>query len=97
MALIIDLNVVPSSGKQEIKLDKRGFIKCYLKSNPEQGKANAELVRMLANELKITQSQITLISGLTSRKKKIKIDLSITLDELLDMLGIHRQKTVFEQ
>lgn len=96
MALIIEIKVAPSSGKLEIKLDKAGKLKCWLKSPPEQGKANTELIKFLAKSLGIPQDQVTIMSGHTSRNKRIKIELAITFDQLLHMLDIHRQKTVFE-
>lgn len=96
MPLIVEIKVVPSSGRLEIKLDKNGELKCWLKSVPENGKANAELVKFLAKTLDITQERVSIISGQASRRKRINIELSITFDQLLNMLGIHRQKTVFE-
>ena len=96
MALIVEIKVIPSSGRLEIKLDKNGGLKCWLKSAPEQGKANAELVKFLAKSLSIAQDKLLMISGQTSRNKRIKIELTITFDQLLNMLDIHRQKTVFE-
>lgn len=96
MALIVEIKVVPSSGRLEIKLDKNGGLKCWLKSSPEQGKANSELVKFLAKELGLSQDKVVLMSGQTSRNKRIKIELAITFDQLLNMLDIHRQKTVFE-
>lgn|SRR5437868_4996435 len=96
MALIVEIKVVPSSGRVEIKLDKNGTLKCWLKSAPEQGKANAELLKFLAKSLHVAQDKLLMMSGQTSRNKRIKIELSITFDQLLHMLDIHRQKTVFE-
>lgn len=96
MALMVEIKVVPSSGRLEIKLDKKGGLKCWLKSPPEQGKANTELVKFLAKTLGVAQDKVELMSGQTSRNKRIKIELSITFDQLLHMLDIHRQKTLFE-
>jgi uncharacterized protein (TIGR00251 family) len=92
MSLIIDIKVVPSSGKFEWTIDKTGTLKCYLKSKPERDKANQELLRSLSKYLKTDKVQILL--GRTSRKKKIKIDLNITFEELLKILGIERQLSI---
>lgn len=96
MSIIVEVKAVPSSGRLEFKLDKKGGLKCYLKSPPEQGKANAELVKFMAKELGVSQDKIALVSGQTSRNKRIKCELDITFDQLLHMLGIDRQKTLFE-
>jgi len=88
MALIISLKVVPSSGKQECVLDKAGELKCYLKSQPERGLANKELIGFFSKALKVPQASIMLLSGDTSRKKKIKIDGVSTYEQLLNLLNL---------
>ena len=92
MSLIIDIKVVPSSGKFKCILDKTGNIKCYLKNPPEKDKANQELLTKLSKYLNTKKIQILL--GRTSRKKKIKIDLDISFEELLKILGIERQLSI---
>jgi len=93
--LIIEVKVVPSSGKSECKLDKAGRLKCYLKSPPERNEANMELVKLFAKALKLIQNEVEIVSGATSRTKKLKILKSITEDELLAHLGIQRQLSVW--
>ena len=94
MALIIEVKAVPSSGKQECKTDKSGTIKCFLKSAPEAGKANAELIKFLSKKLKVAQNQITILTGTTSRKKRIKIEADISLDQFCEQVGIELQKAI---
>ena len=88
MALLIEIKVIPSSGRQKFVLDKSGIIKCFLKSAPEKGRANVELIDILAKNLKISKGQIEILSGQTSRKKRIKIDQDLTKDSFLEKLGI---------
>lgn len=71
--MIIEVKVVPSSGKNKWVIDKSGQLKCYLKSPPERGLANNELIRLIAQMLKIPQQSVIIISGLTSKKKRIEI------------------------
>lgn len=96
MATVVQIKVAPKSGRHEWKLDKSGNIKCYLKSAPEKGMANRELIQLLAKALHVTQSDIEIVSGLTSRLKKIKIAVDLTFDQLLIKLGIHRQIGMFD-
>jgi uncharacterized protein len=91
MPLIIEVKVVPNSGKQKIILDKSGQLKIYLKSLPERGLANLELVKLFAKECSFSQNEIEIVSGLSSRKKKIKILKDITFDKLLNILNIDMQ------
>lgn len=95
MPLIFSIKVVPSSGKSLCKLDKSGKIKCYLKKPPERGLANKELVKMLAKALNVTQNKIEIIAGMTKREKKVKIDLDISYNQLLSLLGIECQQKLF--
>ena len=88
MSLIIEVKVIPSSGQQKWILDKSGQLKCYLKSPPEKGKANKELIKLLANALKCSQHEIEIISGLSSRKKKIKIDKALSYENVLKLLNL---------
>ncbi|MCF7799405.1 DUF167 domain-containing protein [Candidatus Babeliales bacterium] len=89
--LILDIKVVPNSGKQQFILDKSGIIKCFLKNAPESGKANAELIKFLAEKLETTKDSINILLGATGRKKRIKINLDLTIAQLESKLGIIRQ------
>jgi uncharacterized protein (TIGR00251 family) len=95
MSLIIQLKVVPSSGRSKWVIDKSGELKGYLKSPPEKNKANEELVKTIAKALKIPGESVLLISGATSRNKRIKINKDITYDEVLRALGIEEQLSLF--
>lgn len=96
MPLIFELKVVPSSGRSGFVRDKSGIIKCYLKSPPVDGKANRELIKLIAKAVGAHQSDVLIIQGLTNRKKKIKIDKPLTLSKLYRYLKIEdgNQKTI---
>jgi uncharacterized protein YggU (UPF0235/DUF167 family) len=51
-----------------------GTIKISLTAVPEKGKANAELLSFLCDELDLQSNQIRLVSGMTSPLKVIAID-----------------------
>lgn len=95
MAHSLEVKVVPSSGKLAIIVDKSGTIKCYLKSAPERGAANKELIKMIAKRVGVTQQAVTIIAGATSRKKILKIESGLTKQELLETLGVHMQLGIF--
>lgn len=97
MALIFELKVVPSSGRSGFVRDKSGMIKCFLKSPAQDGKANRELIKTIAQAVGVTQQEVTIVSGLTGRKKKIKITGELSLDRLYQLLGIdsETQKTIY--
>lgn len=95
MAFIFDVKVIPNSGKRGWSMDKTGNLKCHLKSVAEQGKANEELIKSLAKALGITQDMVSIVSGAQSRQKRIKIDLEMTFNQLLEHLGIDWQMDMF--
>lgn len=84
MPIVITIKVKPSSGKQLITLDKQGAITCFLKSPPEDGKANHELIKLFSKKLGVTQVNVSIITGHTGRTKVLKI------------VGLEDQKTLFE-
>lgn len=88
MALIFDVIVVPVSGKTGCVRDAHGRIKCFLKSSAEKGKANQELIKMLAKAINCTLTDIAIVQGTTTRKKRIKINVDLSMNELLQRLGL---------
>ena len=92
--LIIDIKVVPSSGRQTFKLDKSGKIKCFLKNPPEKGKANKELISLFSKKLGLSKDDVSILLGETSRNKRISINLNITVEELYNKLEIERQMSI---
>jgi uncharacterized protein len=94
MALVLDIKVVPSSGKQKAVLDKSGKLKIFLKSQPEAGKANSELIKFLSKELSLPQADVIILLGATSRNKRIKIENAMTFEQLLNKLGVERQSKI---
>jgi uncharacterized protein len=88
MALIFEVKVVPASGKNKWMLDKSGQLKCYLKNQPEKGKANKELISLVAKVLSSPQNHIEIIKGLTTRTKTLKIKTELNYVEFLQILGL---------
>lgn len=95
MSVIFEVKVVPSSGMHKCVLDKAGTIKCFLKGPPEDGKANKELVKMFAQKFGVINADVTIIAGLTSRKKRIKIEGSFEDSDVLPRLGLQVQHAMF--
>ena len=94
MAVFVEIKVIPSSGKQKFVTDKSGNIKVYLKSPPEKGKANTELIKLLSKKLDVPQNDISIALGATTRKKRIKIETALSQNQINQMLGISNQLTI---
>jgi uncharacterized protein (TIGR00251 family) len=71
--LILFLHVQPGAKQSEFAGLHGERLKIRIKAAATDGKANAELLRFLAEKLSLSQSQITLCSGESSRQKKIEI------------------------
>ncbi len=94
MSLVIDVKVAPQSGRQKFTRDKSGMLKIFLRSAPEGGKANAELVTLLAKKLRIPQGEVIILLGATSRKKRLKIGVALNFAQLLAALGVELQQEI---
>ncbi len=70
--MILDVKVVPGAKKNLFK-QEAGQIKIYLTAPPLEGKANALLVRFLAEHFNVRKQDIEIIKGLKSRRKTINI------------------------
>ncbi|MEH2115261.1 DUF167 domain-containing protein [Nostoc sp.] len=69
------IKVKPNSKQQKIEEQPDGSLTVYLKSPPVDGKANEELIKLLADKFYIPKSHIRIKSGLFSRQKLIEIDI----------------------
>lgn len=69
----ITITVKPQSGKSEIDEVEDGSLIVRLKSAPVDGKANEELIRLLAKYFHVTQRAIVIKQGSTGKKKLVEI------------------------
>lgn len=68
------IKVKPNSKKQAVEESADGSLTVHLKSPPVDGKANKELIEILAETFNVSKSQIRIKSGLSSRNKLVEID-----------------------
>lgn len=87
MTIILKIAVIPLSRQCRYSVDDIGTIKCYLKSAPEKGKANQELIRLLSEALKIRQSDIQILTGVTSSRKRVKIATGLSKEEIIKKIS----------
>ncbi len=70
---IIQVKVKPNSSQQKIIEAEDGNLTVYLQSPPVDGKANQELIKLLAKKYNVPKSEITIKSGLSSKTKLLVI------------------------
>ena len=52
---------------------KDGVLRAYVRSAPERGKANRELVELLAEEYKVPKCKVIILKGETARNKIVEV------------------------
>ncbi len=78
---VIQVQVKPNSKQQSMLKDEEGTYIIHLKSPPVDGKANQELIKVLAKQFNIPKSQVTIKSGLSSKNKLIELPDSCIISE----------------
>jgi len=72
--ILLRVKVTPKSGHHEFgAMMADGTLKIKLKSAPEDGKANKELIELLSDFFEVKYQHIMILSGETSRQKLVEI------------------------
>ncbi len=72
--VILSIRTQPGSSKNRIIGEYGGRLKLAVTVAPEKGKANKAITELLANTLHIRESSIHIISGESSRDKRLMIE-----------------------
>ena len=72
----ISVRVTPKARRNEVSVDQDGMLRVHVTVAPEDGKANAAVIKLLAKALGLAKSRLTLIRGAASRDKVFRIDHS---------------------
>ena len=85
--IILDIKVIFHAQVPLFIVDRLNQrVSVRIKSAPERGKANKELIKTLAQALRMPQASITLVSGMTTRHKKVALVTPLTLEQVFDTL-----------
>jgi uncharacterized protein (TIGR00251 family) len=71
---ILTIRVVPRSARDEVSGWQDGSLRVRLRAPPVDGKANEALRRLLADRLDVARSAVEIVSGETSRTKRVRVD-----------------------
>ena len=80
------VKVVPGAARNGIAEWLDGTLKVRVRAQPEKGKANAAVVKLLASQLGVGIRQVRIASGLTASRKVVEID-GLTEAEVCRRLG----------
>ena len=88
----IAFQIQPRAKRTEVVGWHDAAIKVRLRAPPVDGAANDELVRFLASHTGVPRSAITIVSGRTSRRKRIALE-GVTESDVLRALGLGPNET----
>jgi uncharacterized protein (TIGR00251 family) len=71
--LTLMVRVVPRASKSEVVGMVEGHLKLRIAAPPVDGAANAELIRLLSRYFDVPKRNVELVSGETSRVKKVRV------------------------
>lgn len=71
--ILIDLRLTPRGGRDGIDGLKQGRVQARVRAVPEDGRANAALVELVADEIGVPKSTVSVTAGKTARLKTLLI------------------------
>ena len=80
--VVLRLQAVPGSRRNAILGIRNGALRVSVTQVAEKGKANKALVDVLAKQLGLRKSQITIVAGETTARKQVFVD-AMTVSELV--------------
>jgi uncharacterized protein (TIGR00251 family) len=83
---ILPVHAQPGAKRNGVLGDRAGALRVAVTAAPEKGKANAAIQALLAESLGCRPSQISLLSGETSRQKRFLVK-GVSPDELQSRLA----------
>jgi uncharacterized protein len=81
--LILRVKVQPRSSREGFAEVLGDRIKLCLNAPPVDGKANAHLIRFLSKHFGVARGRVTILSGESSREKRVRIHAPSKNTELL--------------
>lgn len=69
----LSLQIQPRAGRTGVVGPHGDALKIRLTAPPVDGEANKELIRLLAKTLGVAKSAVTIMSGTTGRRKRVRV------------------------
>ncbi len=90
---MLEVEVQPGAKRQGIIgfNEWRGCLTVAVRAEAQKGKANNAVLHVLSTSLQIPKSQLQIVSGATSRCKKIRIE-NVSADALVQLLEPHLEE-----
>jgi uncharacterized protein (TIGR00251 family) len=82
----VTLRVHPGAKRNAVMGEHDGALRISLTTPPVDGRANEAVVAFLAEHLRLPRARVTLVAGLTSRSKVVRVT-GLSADEVEALLG----------
>jgi uncharacterized protein (TIGR00251 family) len=88
-AIVFHVRLTPKGGRDAVEgwetaSDGSAHLKARVRAVPEDGKANAALIALLADTFDLSKSAIQIVAGATSRLKRVQITGDLALAARLE-------------
>lgn len=70
---VVPIRAIPRAGRSAIAGLRDGMLLVRLQSAPADGAANAELLGVLSEALRVPKRDLTIVSGQSARSKRIRV------------------------
>ncbi len=74
VATIIQIKVKPNAREEGLEQLSDGTWLARIRSPPVDGKANEELIRLVAGQFKVSRARVSIRSGASGRLKRVRIE-----------------------
>ena len=71
--VILDVRVIPRAAKSQIAGTRDNALLVRLRAPPVDGAANEELIKVIAQALGVSMRNVSIVSGATSRRKRLRV------------------------
>ncbi len=75
MTKIIEVKVKPNTKQSKIEINDEGLLIDFVKAQPIDGKANAELISLIASHFGIQKRHVSIKTGASGRMKRIEFNI----------------------
>jgi uncharacterized protein (TIGR00251 family) len=72
--VILSVRVVPKASRSEIVGLEGDTLRVRVAAPPERGKANKELIKLLAGTFGVRNNQVEIVSGQKARRKRVRVE-----------------------
>ena len=83
---LLSLHVQPGAKVTSVQGEHGDALKIRLAAPPVDGKANAALLSFIAASLRVPRQAVELVSGQTSRQKRVRIRAALSSDAVVSAL-----------